>query len=364
MALVLPAYCTREEVRRALDVKQAAWNDTQIDRAIDAARDSINKLMNRSFYPNDTTFYVDWPNFQRSYPWRVWLDAAELADVTVNPPVVTSGGTTIPNSAIFWGNPRYAPPYDYLELDRSQSYSFGSGATPQRNIAITGTRGYWLKTSPAGTFAADAASGDTTITVSSGSLIGVGDLLIAGNPATAGAERMVVTDAWFVSTSYSFTGPTTASLSDNIMAVSDGTKFSRGEVLQIDSEWCLVQNIIGNNLTLKRAWDGSLLATHSAGTIYAKRSLSVLRGQLGTTAAAHTNGTALSISVVPGLIKQLSVAEAIVSVTMEPAAYAGSSGDNPSQSGQTPGPPPGQGLPDLRDRTFSSYGRKGRQRVI
>jgi hypothetical protein len=359
MALVLPAYCTRAEVRRALDVKSAAWNNAQVDRAIDAARDSVEGLCHRRFYPEDTTHSWDWPNYQRAYPWRIWFDRAELADITVNPPVVTTGGQLIPDSAIFFGNPRYAPPYTYLELDRSQSYSFGSGTgTPQRNVAIQGTYGYWLKTSPAGTLTASVLAGDTTIPVSSGGLIGVGDLVIAGT------ERMIVTDAAYADTSISFTGLTTASMADNILAVPDGTKFSQGEVIQLDTEWCLVVNIYGNNLQLKRAWDGSILAEHTSGTIWAQRQLSVLRGALGTTAASHAQNAALAISVVPALVKQLSVAEAVVSVTQEPSAYAGQSGASPDQAGQQVGPAPGQGIPDLRDRCYRAHGRKVRQRVV
>jgi len=358
MALVLPAYCTRSEVRRALDVKQAAWNDDQVDRAIDSARDSVEGLCHRRFYPEDKTVSWDWPSYQMAYPWRLWLDAAELADVTVNVPVVTSGGTVIPSADILWGNPRYAPPYTYLELNRSTLAAFGGGITPQRSISIAGTYGYWRKTAPAGTLAANALIGDTVVTVSSGGLIGVGDLLIAGT------ERMIVTDAYYVSTAVAFTGLTTASMADNILAVPDGTKFAQGEVLQLDTEWCLIQNILGNNLQLKRAWDGSILVAHTSGTIWARRKLAVLRGQLGTAAAAHTSGDALSISVVPALVKQLAVAEAVVSVTQEPGAYAGSSGSSPDQDGQTKGPPPGQGIPDLRNRCFTQHGRKARQRVV
>ena len=358
MALTLPCPATREEVRRALSVKQAAWNDAQIDRAIDAARETVEQLCHRKFYPEDTTHEWDWPSFQRAYPWRLWFDAAELADATVNVPVVTTGGIVIPAADILWGNPRYAPPYTYLELDRSTSAAFGSGSTPQRDIAITGTYGYWLKTAAAGTLAADALDTDLVVMVSAGSLIGVGDLLIAAS------ERMLVIDTFYVDTGVAFTGLTTASMADNILAVPDGTQFAQGEVLQLDTEWCLIQNILGNNLMLKRAWDGSILAAHTSGTIYAKRLLSVLRGQLGTAAAAHSSGDALAISVVPALVKQLGVGEAIVSLTMEPAAYAGSSGANPDQSGQQPGPPPGQGLPDLRNRCYAAHGRKARTRVV
>jgi hypothetical protein len=358
MALVLPAYCNRDEVRRALDVKQAAWNDEQVDRAIDAARDSVEQLCNRQFYPEDKTVFFDWPNRQQAPPWKLWFDGAELADVTANVPVVTSGGQVIPAADILWGNQKSAPPYTWLELDRSTSATFGLGDTPQRDIAIEGTYGYWTKTAPAGTLVTSVTSADTVISISAGGKIGAGDLLIINS------ERMIITDAHYADTAIGFTGLTTASMADNILAVPDGTAFAQGEALQLDTEWCLVQNILGNNLMLKRAWSGSILAAHTSGTVWARRQLSVLRGQLGTAAASHNGGTVMSVSVVPGIVKQLSVAESLVAVTQEPGAYAGSSGSVDTSTGQQPGPPPGQGLPDLRDRCYGAVGRKARTRAI
>jgi hypothetical protein len=358
MALVLPAYCNRDEVRRALDVKQAAWNDEQVDRAIDAARDSVEQLCNRVFYPEDKILPFDWPNRQQAPPWKLWLDSAELADITVNVPVVTSGGKVIDASQVFWGPPRDAPPYTWLELNRATAAAFNTADTPQRSISIDGTFGYWLKTAPAGTLTAAATSADTVITVSAGGRIGAGDLI------TVNSERMIITDAHYADTAVGFTGLTTASMADNILAVPDGTAFAQGEALQLDTEWCLVQGILGNNLMLKRAWSGSILAAHTSGTVWARRQLSVLRGQLGTAAASHNGGTVMSVSVVPGIVKQLSVAESLVAVTQEPGAYAGSSGPADSSGGQQPGPPPGQGLPDLRDRCYGAVGRKARTRAI
>src|SRR5215472_16283320 len=130
--LVRPCYCTREEARAAADVQLASYSDARIDRAIQSASTDVDRLCARNFMLNDTTAYFDWPHYQYAYPWRLWLDAAELADVTVNIPVVNSGGQVIPNSAIFWGNPSYAgivqgPPFTYFELDRSQNFNFGNG---------------------------------------------------------------------------------------------------------------------------------------------------------------------------------------------------------------------------------------------
>lgn len=372
MALIYrPCYCTREEVRRALDVQAAAYNDAVVDRNILAAADSVDELCQRVFYPQQDTRYVDWPNYQYAYPWRVWLDASELADVSVNVPVVNSGGTLIPNSQIFWGDPNYpSAPFTYFELNRDSSAAFGNGPTPQREISIQGTFGYWLRTYPAGSLAASMGLGDTTATVTDAQTPGVGDVIQADN------EWMIVTDSSYIDTTVSYSGLSTASAADNIVTVANGSLFFKDEILQADSEWLLVQSIQGNNLVVKRAWGGSLLVAHTGGTLYARRLLTVLRGQLGTSSATHANNDGLSVFYAPGLVKQLAVAEAIVGITQEPGGYSGTmvggSGSAPSlrstaavNFGTTVRESmPGPGLPDLRDRVFTQYARKPRSRVI
>lgn len=72
MTVSRACYCSREDVMRALDSKLTARNATQIDRAIEAAAQSIDALTHRRFYPWTGTRYFDWPNFQYARPWRPW----------------------------------------------------------------------------------------------------------------------------------------------------------------------------------------------------------------------------------------------------------------------------------------------------
>ncbi|MGI0086026.1 MAG: hypothetical protein ACREBQ_13185, partial [Nitrososphaerales archaeon] len=209
---------------------------------------------------------------------------------------------------------------------------------------------------------------DTTVNVSDGTSVGVGDVLIAD------AESMVVADSAYADTTVTFSGLSTAQASDNQVGVPSGAAFAIGEVVQVDSEWLLIQNISGNNLIVKRAWDGSVLAGHTGGTIWARRVLSVLRGQLGTMAATHTTEALLSVNAVPGLVHELAIAEAIDWLTQEPSAYsAGMSATMTGWSaamgqrtmGQQKEPMPGIGLYDLRQMVMNSrYCRKARSRVI
>lgn len=303
---------------RAADIHTTARASAVVDRAIQTAADSIDGALHRQFFPEDKTCSWDWPNFQRAYPWRLWLDRAELADVTVNPPVVTAGGSVIDAASILWGHPNYSPPFTYLELNRGTSASFGVGSTPQRDITIAGTYGYWIKTDSAGTLAADIDNAITTVTTSDGSLLGVGQVLIIGT------ERMLVSEVASTDTGATLSSGGTAKLdSDVALTVSDGTKVHAGEVLLIGSERMLAIDVSANVVTVKRAWDGSVLATHSAlDKVLAYRTWTVVRGSLGTAGAAHTTGAACSVLRVPSLIRDLSIGESVIQVAQELGAYS------------------------------------------
>lgn len=367
MAIVnQPCYCTREQVRKALDVKQASYADEQIDRAICSATDAVEDLTGRRFYIEDTTRKWDWPNFQYSYPWRLWLDKWELA---APPTLVTTGSlqptpVVIPLTAVICMPVNSGPPFTSIQLRRDTNYAFGYNNTPQLDIAITGTYGYWMKTRGGGSLAASVGLGDQAIAVSDGVSVGVGDVIIIDS------ERMIVIDAGFDNTTFTYTGLGTASAANNVVTVSDGTQFMAGEVLQVDSEWMLILSITGNNLTVKRAWSSSVLAAHSGGTIYARRLLNVLRGALGTTAATHTSGTSIRISDVPALARELAIAEAEVWLAQEPVAYGGGATPPKSSTSSKSGfnvseSIPGVGLYDIRHRVENSrLTRKARTRVI
>lgn len=359
MAITRPCYVTRERVKQAADIKLTTHNDWQVDQAIEAASDGIDGLMHRVFYTTYTTHQFDWPNFQATYPWKLYLDAAELADVTSTVPVVTTGGDspqTIPAANLLWGPWNYAPPYTRVEISRASNSTFGVGNTPQRDIHIQGQFGYQDVFAPAGALA--AAMSDTTGTtaqVTNGALVGVGDVL------KVDAERMLVTDKAMLSTGQTQqgSGVSTAVKSDQLLQVADGTKFAPQEIVLLDAERMLIVDVAGNNLSVIRAWDGTTLATHTGATIYALRQLTVTRAALGSTAATHSISAAATVAVVPAGIRQLALAEAIVDVAQQVGAYAQTQGDGPSKVQKI-----GQGLPDLRNRTFTTFGRKARQRTV
>lgn len=340
-------YCTRGDVKTAMDMAVTARDDRQVDRLIESASRSIESLCHRVFYPHTATKYFDWPNDQMGRSYRLWLDANELITATT----VVAGGTTVTD--YFLEPYNYGPPYDRLELNISSTQDFGIGSTFQRDIAITGVYGYSAATVNGGVLAGAVNGSVTAVTVSDASLVDVGNLI------QVGSEWMQVTAAAMATTGQTLQTPVTASSSDVTVSVADGTALHAGEVVLLGSERMLITDVTGNNATVRRAWDGTLLATHTGSTVYALRALTVVRGAVGSTAASHLDASALGVWDIPSPVRALCVAEALNGFQQEQGAYARSigSGDNVRNASTA-------GIEDIRDSVYRSHGRKARIRVV
>lgn len=348
-------YCTSEDVKSALDVVQTARNDRQIARAVEFGSRTAEGRLHRRFYPERATRRFDWPNYQRALPWRLWLESNEIISLET----VVSGTTTIPTSAYFLrrSDDLDEPPYSLIELDLSQTSGWSVGGTHQRSIALTGLFGYADATDTAGTLAAAVSSASaTTVDVTDSSVIGTGQLL------KIESERLVVTGRSALTTGQTLQANLTATTAAAgvSVAVSSGTAFAVGEMILIDAERMLIVDIAGNNLIVRRAWDGSVLADHTAGaTIYAPRRLTVQRGVLGSTAATHLISTAVARQVFPGPVVTLSIAEALTVLLQEGAGYARVAG-----SGDAMQEIFGRGLKDIRAEAEVAVGRQLRLAAI
>jgi len=359
MAIHRPTYATRRMVKSATDIATTADYDQHVDSALESAADEVDSLCHRRFYNTLATRYWDWPNFQRAYPWRIWLEQHELADVTSTVPVVTTGGKLIPASALKWGPWQSdAPPYLFVEIDRSTSYAFGVGPTPQQDVSILGVYGYWNKTRPAGALAAAVLSTTaTSITVSDCSVVDAGDVI------TVDTESMLVQDTGMADTGQAQTGAgcSTASDADNQLTVADGTKLHTQEVIALDGERLLITSISGNVATVRRGYDGTVLATHTGAEVFALRALTVSRGDFGSTAATHSNTAPITALAYPGDVRELALAEALNTTYQKVAAYARTIGDNTINGSARA--VPGGSLPDLRARVKRGF-RRYRMAVI
>ncbi|MFD8234000.1 hypothetical protein ACFV20_19230 [Streptomyces sp. NPDC059696] len=350
-----PWYATREDVMRALDVKLTARSTRQIDRALQSASRDIDSLCHRRFYPETATRSFDWPGSQYRPSWRLWLDDQELISLTS----ITSGGTAIsPDDVVLY--PLSGAPYSRVETNLGTSAAWGGGDTHQADVTITGLWGYRLDETTVGALAADVASTTaTTITVNgpASAELGVGSILRIDD------ERMIVTGRSMVDTGQGFGDSMTAAKNDVSIGAADGTAYAVDEVILRDSERMLIVDIAGNTLTVERAWDGSVLAAHTDSAIYAPRALTVVRGALGTTATTHDSAASVRRWNPPGLVRDLTIAEALNRVTNEQAGYARtrrtSGGGASTDQALT-----ARDLPALREQVYNAHGRKARHRGV
>lgn len=334
------------------DIKFTAGAAPYVDDAIERASDSIDggkKIggqLNRRFYPEVATRTCDWPDSRSPTPYRLWLPHSwELVSASA----MSSGGVTLGVSDYIL-RPDSGPPYDRIEVLLSSSAVFDVAATHQRAVSITGVWGYSVDTAPAGTTVEALDASETGIDVSNSAVVGVGDVIIIDS------ERMLVTDVGSaLDTAQNLGGSgLTAQANAVSVTVADGTAFAIGEILTIDSERIRVDDIAGNVLTVKRAVDGSVLAAHTAGAdIYARRTLIVQRGALGTTAETHSSGATILRHVVPAAVRSLAVAEAVNTMLSEPHGYARMIGEGESAREAS-----GRGLAQLRADALVSHGRK------
>lgn len=357
-----PWYCTREEVKRALDVQLPARMNRAVDRAVASARDAIQGETVRRFAPWRGTRFKDWPEPRQTGPWwRLWLDADECTALDS----LVSGGVTL-TAGQFLLRPDNAPalgePFTYIEVDLGQNGAFTAGATWQRSIELTGTFGYTgaANFTPAGTLTTDIDGSAGAATVSDGSTVGVGSLLQLDD------EWLIVTGRRQVDTGVTLAADLADRANVQQIPVPDGTAWTPDETITVDAETMLIGDVVGDTLVVERAWDGSTLAAHTAGAhVFSPRQLVVERGQRGTTAAAHTAGATLAVWQPPDLVRQLAVAVAIVAVTQTKAGYPQPLGrsSRTSTSGDRPATRPSD-VSDLWDQVCARFARRARTGVV
>jgi hypothetical protein len=342
-------YATRESVRRALDIQETAQNNAKIDRAIAGATESIEGSLNRVFIPIYETRKLDWPDEGgHNGPFRVLFGPNECISLDV----FTAGVTVIPSSNYLLRNfaDRPRPPYTYLEILLSSTSALAAGTTWQQSLIGTGLWGYRNDEADAGTLVGGINASVTTLTVSNGALVGVGSVL------RIGTERMIVTGRTWVASGQTTAGSytATASTSDVGILLNSAATIFQDETTLIDSERMLVTDVAGSLIVSKRAVDGSVLASHAPATaVFVSRVLTVQRGALGTTAAAHNNADPILVVKPPDLVNQLCIAESLNGLLQDNSGWARTvgAGDNVQNA-------VGAGLEDLRARTQTTHGRQ------
>lgn len=351
-------YVTREEVMDAFDTKEASHRSAQIDSAIASASDDIDGWLNRHKHglaPTTATRYFDFPDRQFSQAWRLWLDENELVSLTT----LTAGSVVITPSQYFLEPVNSGPPYTHIEVNLSTTAGFGNNNTWQHAISVLGVWGINNDQKVAGTLNGGINASVGTLNVSDSSLVGVGSLL------TIDSERLLVTGRSPLSTG-SVLGSGLTAQKNAVTIAGLASSAAVGETLLVDAERMRVVDNNGTDLTVVRAYDGSVLASHSIGaTVYAYRTLNVDRGAQGSTAASHSNAAPVTKWDVPSLVRDLCKGEAITRLEQEWSAYgARVYSDEAERDSAGTEVVAGRGLTDLRKACARRYKRKFRKRAV
>lgn len=338
-------YCSREDVQRALDFKTTARDNAQIDRAIEAVSRGIEGpgLLNRGFYPLTATRTFDWPARPFECVWRIWLGESELISATS----VTVNGVILDPSKYTLEPGNDGPPFYRIDIPTSAGVDHGS--TRKNAVSVAGLFGHSNAERQIGALSSSLAASPTATAqaVWTTAACGVGDLL------RIDTERMVVTAKTLVTSNQTLQTPVGASNAETIIAVSNGAAFAVDTLLLLDAERMLVVDIAGNNLIVKRAWDGTVLAAHTGSTVYTLSGVELDRAQLGTALALHNSAAAVYQWQVPGPVKDLAVAEVLNRFEQERSAYARTVGAGESLRNAS-----GAGIADIRAQAYASHGRK------
>jgi hypothetical protein len=351
-------YCTRESVKTALDEAETARSNAQIDDAILSGARDVEGLCHRpenAFAPVLATRYFDYPSRTRAPSWVLRFEDGRTV-ISVSAVTTNNGATTLTTGQYFL-TPVNSPPYTGLEVDLGGTGSFSSGTTHQRAISATVLEGWTNDNVSIGALTAILGA-STTATASlswTTARFGTGDILLIDS------ERVVITERTFVDSTQNLQTSLTASEADTTVAVTDGTAFAVDEIILIGAERMRIVDIAGNSLVVKRAQDGSQLATHTATTadIYALTGVELDRAQLGTTLAAHASNAVVYRWKPPPLLSSLNRAYALNTLLQERSGYARVAGTGEFAREFT-----GRGIAQLEADVFRTFGRKTRHRAI
>ncbi len=297
-------YTTREAVKAAVGI-DGPDHDALLDSYIEAGSEDVERFTLRRFIPETKTMLYRWPQRIGNSLMLRFPDEDLISVTTLQSEAQDSSPTTIASSDFFVEPVNIGPPFTRIEIDLSSSAAFASGDTPQRSISVLGSWGYGNDTVATG--ALDGAMSDTTGTapkVTDSSLVGVGDTLLIES------EQLFVSAKLLVDTTVDLNDTLTADMNDVTVTLDAAVK--AGEVITIDSERMLIESISGLDHTVRRGYDGSVLAAHSSGAnVFAPRTLTVTRGENGTTAATHVDTTAIVKFKPPGDVAEYVRAYAI-----------------------------------------------------
>lgn len=318
-------YTTRCALKRAGEIN-GVDKDPIVDRHIESASRFVSRRTRRCFIPSKQTRTYRWPDrFRNNRGTVLWLDQDLVSVCTLQSEAQNSCPTTISACDFFVEPNNTGPPFDRIEIDLSSCASFSSGDTPQRSISVNGLWGFSNDKTSAGTVASGLAccACATSMVVSDASRVCVGHTLcieceqiFVSDRSFAALDSILVNDACIA-----------AQQNDVTITVDACHGIKARETIKLDSEEMFVTHVSGNDLTVQRAYNGTVLAAHCDCTaVQINRTLTVERGVNGTTAATHADCTAICRYEPEHDIQNWTLALALASLTQENAHWGRSVG--------------------------------------
>ena len=354
-------YISRERFKSAASISGGQFNDA-VDRVIEASSRDIDRWTRRHFIPKTQTRLYRYPQRRSGLATVLWVDQDLLSVSTLQTQAQNTSPTTISASDYFLepanpepdGNSRY----NRIEIDESSTAAFEAGDTPQRSISVAGSWGWSNATQSAGSVddSGGISSSDTTLIVSDASVCDVGDTLLIDS------EQIFVSGRDFAAR-----GSILLNMGSNLAATNATTTVTidgshgivAGEVIRIDSEQMYVISVSTNDLTVVRAFDGSVLASHNDdAAIHVNRTLTIERGMNGTTAASHSDSATNTRYRPDADIARWALAEALATWHQEHSGWGRSIGTGDAATELT-----GRELTQLR-QSMVGYYRRAREGVI
>ncbi len=315
--MALSWYCSREQIKAAGKLFDSA-RDGRIDDAAGAATRKIERLARRFFIPRTETRLYRFPG-RHAVGSVVELDTDLRSVSALLTKAQDDTPTTISSDDFFLEPANTGPPYSRIEIDLSSTAALESGDTPQRSISVAGVWGYAAESRAAGTVDSGLASSATATSMvcSDAGLIDVGATLLIESEQVFVSER-----AYAARGAIKIDGALAKDMAETTVTVDGSHELIAGEVIQVDAERMLILSISTNDLAVVRAYEGTVVATHSdEAPVLVARTLTIVRAHNGTTAVTHANSTAITRYVAPEDVQELALAYAVSSLAQGSAAW-------------------------------------------
>jgi len=310
-------YCTIAEIIDDLKLTGLPSGETAMMRHVRAASRWIEEKTG-SFYPVTAA-----KTFRGKGASELWIPPLlSVSSIAVDGDALTSSEYELRPLAKHWEDGPYT--CVSLAVDEPALAVFDLDSV----VVITGTWGLYDATEALGqTLPAQMLAADVSFAGSDGSKFSPGMML------RIESEQILITATGAFTDSTTNTSGALDESQETIPLV-DGTKVAVGEVIRIEFEQMKVLDVQTNTAYVKRGWNQTTIVSHLTNQdVYVLRTFAIDRGCNGTTAALHAQTTAISRQLVPEDVNYLAREIAALMQKKSESSFAGRIGN--AESGET-----------------------------